>query len=169
MAENEKLMPDWMREMQVDIELAEEKQRATAQRDHAASLLIQLERPRHWQHLREKLKIAADALPSLKLRGQFLIRGDDGMRISMNRSGLFASKTWTDLYLDQRCIRCTTLDAGSYNLQFRAISETEIAVIDEQGYAQPMDTDGAVKFIMRRMIKLIESPAGTPSLSRYGL
>jgi hypothetical protein len=168
MVESAKLMPEWMKSIQAEVELEEARGQAIAQRNRAAVLLIQAERPKFWQHLIEKLKIATDALPNLKLAGRFSPGIESrGIRISMSHPGLFVSQTHTDLFLDSDCIRCTGLDIGFYNLRFCAVSNSEIAVTDEQGDGHPMDPDQASEYVMRRMIDLLELRKRQPPYSRY--
>lgn len=165
------LIPDFLKQRRTASDLADEEKRAIEDQNRIAALLIASGAPRFWRSLLEKLKIATDALPHVNLRGQFKPSLDErGVRISVNGTAPFVSQTYTDLYLDSRCIRCTELNIGFYNLEFRVGLESEIVVVDELGDGDPMDPDAAVKYIIERMMDhLVESSRSNATLSRRGL
>jgi hypothetical protein len=159
MTAGEKLIPDWLKRKQEIVELEEAQREAGAQGRLAAGLLIERQRPKFWQQLVEKLKIAIDALPevpALKLAGSLSPFGSTQVRLDMRRTGLWANTTYTDLFCDEWRIRCTTLGDGAYNLEFCTIGNTEIAVVDDRSPGTPMDADYASQYIMGRMVNLLE-------------
>jgi glycogen debranching enzyme len=159
------LIPDWMKEEKHAIELAAAQDAAQRATRRAAESLIRAEQPGFWKELAEKLKIATDALPHLGLAGKFEIGPGDHIKVTVRRPDVFLRETFTDLSLKADRIQCTTLDVGFYNLLFCAISDTAIAVINEQDTGdEPMNSEAASEFVMKRMINFVRSPASSESI-----
>lgn len=153
---DETLVPEWMKQRQIESELAEAKEDARLHRVVAAGLLIEREGPKFWQQLMKELKIAVDALPVLKMQGSYTLIGQDGARIDVSSPGIFANFTYTNMFRDDVGIRCSTLDAGAYRLLFRVVSNTEIGVVDEHREGAPMNPSLASQYVLGRMVDLIE-------------
>ena len=67
---------------------------------------------------------------------------------------------YANLFLDQYCIRCTTLNAGSFNLHFCSFSSSEIAVYDERNGLTPMVASSAAQYIFQKLSKALEISGG---------
>ena len=60
---NDALVPNWIKEMESEAELAKAQSEAAAQRQIAATLTVEAEGPEFWRQLHKELAINADALP----------------------------------------------------------------------------------------------------------
>src|SRR5215469_5073353 len=156
---DESMVPEWMRREKAENELAEAREEARNQRVLAAALLLEKLRPTFWTDVLRHLKIAVDALPVLGMAGSFSpVQVLQTVRIQVSKPGIFANFTYTDLFLDQDRIRCNTLDAGSYGLEFCVLSASAIGVtVIPQ--PKPMNPEEASEYIMRRMTELIKRRA----------
>ena len=159
MAVEENLIPEWIKKKQVEFALEEAQVEARLQRQLAAKLFVQSESPRFWERLVDKLKIAVDALPVLKIEGSLNKDSDRHVRIFMRMPGIFPNETYTNLFLDDQRIRATTLDDGSYTLDFIIPRENCLSVMTT-GEGITMSPDRAHEYIMSRMILLLERRRG---------
>src|SRR4051812_7699204 len=123
MSPNETPVPEWMKKKQEENDLAESREQARLHRIAAGQLFVEMNAPKFWMNLLEKLKIAVDALPILKMAGSYTAIGHDSVRINVSSPGLFANFTYTDLFRDDNGIRCSTVDAGVYHLLFCVIGD----------------------------------------------
>ncbi len=134
----------------------EAQEQTKLERRLAGMRLVEVEAPKFWQELLEKMKIAVDALPALKLHGSYSLMGLESVRIEMSSPGNFPNMTYTDLFRAADRIRASTLDAGAYSLMFHVVSDTEIGVVDEHKGGHPMNPDETSEYVMKRMLNLIE-------------
>lgn len=126
------------------------------QTDKEASLLIERTAPEFWTALQEKLDIAADAVSEHNLSGLATVFGG-GLRVTINRPGKAFSQTYTDLMFKRGMaeIRCTTLNNGTYHLQFRVAPDNRLVVVSSQG-SEPMNAEQASEYVVQRMLEVID-------------
>ena len=156
---NDSVKPEWMRKKQAEQEAAVRAEDLRQQRVVAAALLINRDGQKFWKELKEKLAIAVEFLPDLRLAGSISPTSDDAIRILANKPGVLASQTYTDLSYNREAkeIRCGTLNRGIYSLRFCVITgENRVAVISS---LRPgvMGPEAAAQHVMEKMIDCIES------------
>jgi hypothetical protein len=149
--ESEKQIPDWMKKKREGMDKEEAEQQKREHDQLTANRLIQSEASKFWKSLIESLKVAVDALPTIRLRGSLEAQGQEGIRIRIDREDNSPNMTYTDMFLAGDHIQCTGLSVGAYNLEFRAISNTEIGVISSRG-ENVMNVAQASEHVMRRMV-----------------
>ena len=153
---NDSMMPEWMKKKQEKNELEQARAEAKKQRELAAANLLELKRPSFWQQFREQSAIAVEFLPKLDMAGQITEHSGNGLRVSVNRPGVFANQTFTDLFFKPNAITATGLNLGAYMLMFCVASDTEVGVCLD-GSSEPMTPTEAAEVVIRRMMTLIEA------------
>jgi len=156
---NDSVKPEWMRKKQAEQEATARAEDLRQQRIIAAALLIDRDGQKFWKELKEKLAIAVEFLPDLKLSGSISPVGDNAIRILVNKPGPFANQAYTDLFYNSEAkeIRCGILNGGMYSLGLCVVTdENRVAVISSR---QPgaMDSEAAAQHIMVKMIDSVES------------
>ncbi|MGC2475807.1 MAG: hypothetical protein WA485_15810 [Candidatus Sulfotelmatobacter sp.] len=158
---NDSVKPEWMRKKQAEQEAVARTEDLRQQRIVAAELLIGRDGQKFWKELKEKLAIAVEFLPDLKLSGSISPTGDDAIRILVNKPGVCANQTYTDLFYNREAkeVRCGILNGGMYSLGFCVVTnENRVAVISSR---QPgvMDPEAAAQHVMEKMMDCIDSQA----------
>jgi hypothetical protein len=156
---NGSVKPEWMRKKQAEQEAAAKTEDLRQQRIVAAALLIDRDGQKFWEELKKKLAVAVEFLPDLKLTGSISPTGNDAIRILVNKPGMFANQTYTDLFYNREAkeIRCGILNGGMYSLRFCLVTdESRVAVISSR-QSRVMDTEAAAQHVMEKMIDYIES------------
>jgi hypothetical protein len=125
-------------------------------KQRAASWLLQAEIPRFWKQVIQELTFCVDRLPILGYEGTVSKLGMDVIHIDLDQPGAFANQTAIDLYINDRTLRGNAINGGSISLTFITVSMREIAVIDSQKAAAPMNPAGAAEYILRHMIGILD-------------
>ncbi len=148
-----------MRKKRAEREAAARAEDLRQQRIGAAALLIDRDGQKFWKELKEKLAIAVEFLPDLKLAGLISPTGDDALRILVNKPGVSANQTYTDLFYDREAkeIRCGILNGGMYSLRFCVVTEENRVVVTSSRQSGMMDPEAAAQYVMEKMIDYIES------------
>ena len=122
-------------------------------------MLLDRDGQRFWKEFKEKLAVAVGFLPDLKLAGSISSTGDDALRISMNKPGVFLNQTYTDLFYNREAkeIRCGILNGGMYSLEFRVVAEENRVVVVSSRQSGLMDPEAAVRCVIEQMIDSIAS------------
>jgi len=146
------LVPEWMKKMQQEEELAEAKKEAARQLEVQASHILQQEGPEFWSQLQRSLAIAVDSLPVLKLTGS-ISQFSEGIRIDVVYYHLIPVQTYTDICYDTgtAVIRCTTMSGGICQLYLCVASNNEVAAFAELD-GPPLDPEQASEYILRPMV-----------------
>jgi hypothetical protein len=149
---DEALVPEWMKKMRQEDELAEAKQEVARRLEVEASPLLQQEGPRFWSQLQKSLAIAVDSLPVLNLSGS-ISRFSEGIRIEVVYYHLIPVQTHTDIFYDPNSavIHCSTMSGGTCRLYLRTASNSEIAAFAELD-GPPMNIEQASEYIIRPMV-----------------
>jgi len=155
---NDLVKPEWMKKRQAEQEATTTEQELRRQRADAAALLIDRDGEKFWKDLKEKLAIAVEFLPDLKLEGLISPQGKDALRIAVSKPGVFLNQTYTDIFYnrDAKQLRCGLLNKGIYNLMFCVTGDGRVMVNDLRD-SGTMNADGAAQHIMELMIDQIES------------
>jgi|SRR5208282_4932346 len=156
---NDSVRPEWMKKKQAEQESAARAEDLRQQRIVAAALLIDRDGQKFWKELKEKLAIAVEFLPDLKLAGLISPTGDDALRILINKPGVFANQTYTDLFYNREAkeIRCGILNGGMYSLGFCVVTDENRVTVISSRQSGVMDPEAAAQYIMENMIHYIES------------
>jgi hypothetical protein len=149
---DEALVPQWMKNMRQEDELAEAKKESARRLEVEASPLLQQEGPRFWDQLQQSLAVAVDSLPVLNLSGS-ISRFSEGIRIEVVYYHLVPVQTYTDIFYDPgiAVIRCSTMSGGICRLYLRALPGKEVAAIAELD-GPPLDPERASEYILRPMV-----------------
>ncbi|MBN2321098.1 MAG: hypothetical protein JXR49_18610 [Acidobacteria bacterium] len=149
---NEALVPEWMKKIRREDELAEAKKESARKLEVGASPLLQQEGPKFWHQLQQSLATVVDSLPVLKLSGS-ISRFSEGIRIEVVYYYLIPVQTYMDIYYDPdtAVIRCATMSGGICQLYLCAASNNEIAAFAEFD-GPPMDPEQTSEYLMRPMV-----------------
>ncbi len=149
---DEALVPQWMKRMRQEDELAEAKKESARRLEVETSPQLQQEGPRFWDQLQQSLAVAVDSLPVLNLSGS-ISRFSEGIRIEVVYYHLIPVQTYTDIFYDPSiaAIRCSTMSGGVCRLYLRALPDNEIAAIAELD-GPPLDPEQASEYILRPMV-----------------
>jgi hypothetical protein len=148
-------VPEWMRKLRQEYDLADADRNAARKREVENSLLLRQEGPKYWSRLQQCLAIAVDSLPVLKLSGS-ISRFVEGIRIEVVYYHLIPVQTYTDISFDpgSAIVRCTTMSGGICQLYLCASDNNEIAALSELDGA-PMNPEQASEFILRPMVDTV--------------
>jgi len=146
------LVPEWIKKMRQEDELAEAKKEAARRLEVEASPLLQQEGPRFWDQLQQDLAVAVDSLPVLNVSGS-ISRFSEGIRIEVVYYHLIPVQTYTDIFYDPSIavIRCSTMSGGICQLYLCALPDNEVAAIAELD-GPPLDPEQASEYILRPMV-----------------
>jgi len=149
---DEALVPEWIKKIRQEDELAEAKQEITRRLEVEASSLLQQEGSRFWSQLQQSLSIVVESLPVLNLSGS-ISQFSNGIRIEVVYYHLVPVQTYTDVSYDpdSAVIRCSAMSGGICRLYLRATPNNEIAAFAELT-GPPMDPEQASEFIMHPMV-----------------
>jgi len=156
---NDWVKPEWMRKKQAEQEAAAKAEDLRQQRIVDSALLIDRDGLKFWKELKEKLAIAVEFLPDLKLAGSISPTGVDAIRILVNKPGVSLNQTYSDLFYNREAkeIRCGMQNRGMYSLGFCVVTDENRVVVASSGRAGVMGPEAAAQFVMERMIDYIES------------
>lgn len=146
------LVPEWMRKIRQEDELAEAKKKAARQSEVQASSFLRQEGPIFWSRLQQSLAICVDSLPVLNLSGS-ISNFKEGIRIEVVYYYLVPIQTYTDICYDPgtAVLRCSTMYGGICQLYLCEIPNNKVAAFAELE-EPPMDPEQASEYIMRPMV-----------------
>ena len=149
---DEALVPEWMKKIRQEDDLAEAKKESSRKIEVEASPLLQQEGPRFWSRLQQSLSIVVDSLPVLNLSGS-ISSFKEGIRIEVVYYHLVPIQTYTDIGYDPSTavIRCSTVNGGICRLYLCEIPNNEVAAFAELD-GSPMDPEQTSEYIMRPMV-----------------
>ena len=146
------LVPEWMKKIRQEDELAEAKKEAARQSEVESSSLLRQEGPKFWSQLQQCLAVVVDSLPVLNLAGS-ISQFSEGIRIEVVYYHLIPVQTYTDISYDPgtAVIHCSSMSGGTCQLYLCVVSNNEIAAFAELD-GPPMDPEKASEYIMRPMV-----------------
>jgi hypothetical protein len=149
---DETLVPEWIKKLQQEHELAEAEKNNARKREIESSKLLRQEGPEFWAQLQQRLSVAVDSLPVLKLSGS-ISHFREGIRVDVVYQHLIPIQTYTDISYDPGnvAVRCSTMNGGICQLYLCVADNNEIVAFSEPD-GPPMDPEQAAEFILRPMV-----------------
>jgi hypothetical protein len=161
-AMNAALIPEWIKRE------AERQERETLQANTdsdsktVAELTIKAETPEYMRQFVKELMLAADGLSELpqNVAGSVLYRPSEAesqCRVSVQRLGLVARQTYTDLFhtANSLMVRCHTLGGKAFQLHFSVRPDGRgIGLIASDSFAV-MNPEKAAEYIVRPMMQWV--------------
>jgi hypothetical protein len=159
---NDALVPNWIKEMESEAELAKAQSEAAAQRQIAATLTVEAEGPEFWRQLHKELAINADALPKIGIRGttsafSYAQGAEQHLRIDVALAGLFPNMTYTDLFYmpGSTEIRCHTLEGEVFSFAFCVLPNNKGIGVIPENHMTPINAEKMAEMIVKRMVNRV--------------
>jgi hypothetical protein len=156
---NDALVPEWIKEMESQAELAKAQSEASAQRQIAASLTVGAEGPEFWRQLHKELAINANALPKIGIRGStsafsYAQGEEQHVRVQVALMGLLPNMTYTDLFYmpGSTEIRCHTLEGEVFSFAFCVLTNNKGIGVIPENHMTPINAEKMAELIVKRMV-----------------
>jgi hypothetical protein len=161
MATHDSLVPDWIREIEIEDTLKEAQREAARQRAIAAAFQVEAEAPAWWRALLQQLSITTDALSRIKLQGKISdlpsLSRELGVRILVWSPGLFVEQIHADLFYQPKGkeIQCSILNGGISTFAFSILANGRMGVVNQHDGTILESAEEMASNIVQRLAKQI--------------